>query len=66
MLATLSHPRLLRLYFPASLGEKPFCFCEVRVQQCSSHYFYANASLVYNFNGSKKVRETLWRRFCFV
>ncbi|CAM9142881.1 unnamed protein product [Laminaria digitata] len=28
ILATLNRPRLLRLYFPASLGEKPFCFCE--------------------------------------
>lgn len=29
LLATLTRPSLLNIYFPASLDEKPFCFCEV-------------------------------------
>eukprot|EP00752_Nemacystus_decipiens_P011404 g10128.t1 len=28
LLGTLSRPSLLNIYFPASLDEKPFCFCE--------------------------------------
>ena len=35
LLATLTRPSLLNIYFPASLDEKPFCFCEVWQATCA-------------------------------
>lgn len=31
LLGSLTRPSLLNIFFPASLDEKPFCFCEVRL-----------------------------------